>query len=208
MTDIALPRSPTYTTITKPFCAHFAQFLSSLAFDKKTSALRRSFLVPTFVYRHRFISLLVIRRPVSYMTEVRRRAGRLLGLHSITSSARASSEWGTVEPKRVGSLEVDHQLVLGRRLHWQVGRLLALENAIHVPCRAPILVDDIGSVRNQATGADEVAERIDRRQFVLSRECDDYLGVVRSEPTWRHSQPAVRMLCEGRNAALDLAGIV
>jgi hypothetical protein len=28
----------------KPFCAHFAQFLSSLAFDKKTSALRRSFL--------------------------------------------------------------------------------------------------------------------------------------------------------------------
>ena len=48
----------------KPFRAHFAQFLSSLAFDKKTSALRRSFLVPTFVYRHRFISLLVIRMPV------------------------------------------------------------------------------------------------------------------------------------------------
>ena len=80
------------------FCAHFAQFLSSLAFDKKTSALRRSFLVPTFVYRHRFISLLVIRMPVSYMTEVRRRAGRLLGLHSITSSARASSEGGTSRP--------------------------------------------------------------------------------------------------------------
>jgi hypothetical protein len=62
---LALPRSSTYTTITKPFCAHFAQFLSSLAFDKKTSALRRSFLVPTFVYRHRFISLLVIRMPVA-----------------------------------------------------------------------------------------------------------------------------------------------
>jgi hypothetical protein len=51
--DIALPRSPTYTTLTKPFCAHFAEFLSSLAFDKKTTALRRPFLVPTFVYRHR-----------------------------------------------------------------------------------------------------------------------------------------------------------
>ena len=82
----------------KPFCAHFAQFLSSLAFDKKTSALRRSFLVPTFVYRHRFISLLVIRMPVSYMTEVRRRAGRLLGLHSITSSARRRIDEGTVRP--------------------------------------------------------------------------------------------------------------
>jgi hypothetical protein len=62
--------------LTKPFRAHFAQFLSSLAFDKKTSTLRRSFLVPTFVYRHRFISRLVIRMPVSYMTEVRRWAGR------------------------------------------------------------------------------------------------------------------------------------
>jgi hypothetical protein len=49
--------SSTYTTFTKPFCAHFAQFLSSLAFDKKTGALQGSFLVPTFVYRHRFISL-------------------------------------------------------------------------------------------------------------------------------------------------------
>jgi hypothetical protein len=65
----ALPRSPTYATWTKPFCAHFAQFLSSLAFDKKTTALRRSFLVPTFVYRHRSISHLVIRMPVSSMTE-------------------------------------------------------------------------------------------------------------------------------------------
>jgi hypothetical protein len=32
----------------------------------------------------------------------------------------------------LGGLEVDHQFVLGRRLHWQVGRLLALEDAINV----------------------------------------------------------------------------
>jgi hypothetical protein len=37
---------------------------------------------------------------------------------------------GHSEPKRVGSLEVDYQLVLGRRLHRQVGRLLALEDAV------------------------------------------------------------------------------
>ena len=46
--------------------------------------------------------------------------------HSITSSARASSVGGTVEAERLGGLEVDHQLVLGWRLHRQVGRLLAL----------------------------------------------------------------------------------
>ena len=36
---------------------------------------------------------------------------------------------GHFEPERLGGLEVDHQLVLGRCLHRQVGPLLALENA-------------------------------------------------------------------------------
>src|SRR5262245_13098920 len=37
-----------------------------------------------------------------------------------------------VEPERLGGLEVDHQLVLGRGLYRQVGRLLALEDAVDV----------------------------------------------------------------------------
>ena len=41
------------------------------------------------------------------------------------------------EAERLGGLEVDHQLVLGRRLHRQVGRLLALEDAVDVAGRAP-----------------------------------------------------------------------
>ena len=48
---------------------------------------------------------------------------------------------GIVEAERLGGLEVDHQLVLGRRLHRQVGRLLALEDAIDVAGRAAVLVD-------------------------------------------------------------------
>jgi len=75
--------------LTKPFCAHFAQFLSSLAFDKKATALRRSFLVPTFVYRHRPISHLLIRMPVSSMTELPRRAGRVLSDRKVMNSRRA-----------------------------------------------------------------------------------------------------------------------
>ena len=66
-------------------------------------------------------------------------------LYSITSSARASSVRRHGEAERLGGLEVDHQLVLGRRLHRQIGRLLALEDAIDVAGRAPVLVD-----RNQA----------------------------------------------------------
>ena len=36
------------------------------------------------------------------------------------------------EAERLGGLEVDGQLVLGRHLHWQISRLGAFENAIDV----------------------------------------------------------------------------
>ena len=52
--------------------------------------------------------------------------------HSITSSARASSVGGTVEAERLGGLEVDDQLELGRLHDRQVGRLRALEDAAGV----------------------------------------------------------------------------
>jgi hypothetical protein len=58
--------------------------------------------------------------------------------YSITSSARASSPDGYGETEHLGGLEVDHQLVLGRRLHRQVGRHLALEDAIDIARRAPM----------------------------------------------------------------------
>jgi hypothetical protein len=45
------------------------------------------------------------------------------------------------QAKRFGGLEVDHQLVLGRRLHRQVGGLLAPENAIDIAGGLPVGVD-------------------------------------------------------------------
>ena len=54
------------------------------------------------------------------------------------------------QAKRLGGLEVDRQLVLGRRLHRKVGRLLALEDAIDVAGRAPELVDHISPIGDQA----------------------------------------------------------
>jgi hypothetical protein len=50
------------------------------------------------------------------------------------------------EAEHLRRFEVDHQLVLGRRLHRQVGRLLALEDAIDVTCRVTILIDEIGPI--------------------------------------------------------------
>src|SRR5262249_8952870 len=54
------------------------------------------------------------------------------------------------EAERVGGLEVDRKLVLGRGLHRKVGRLLAPEDAINVTSGAPELVDLISPIRDQA----------------------------------------------------------
>jgi hypothetical protein len=39
------------------------------------------------------------------------------------------------ESERLGSLEIDDQLILCRHLHWEIGRLLALEDAVDISCR-------------------------------------------------------------------------
>ena len=46
-----------------------------------------------------------------------------------------------VLPGRLGGLEVHHQLELGRRLHRQVTRLLAPQDAIDIGRGAPPLID-------------------------------------------------------------------
>src|SRR5712691_142092 len=51
-----------------------------------------------------------------------------------------------VEAERLGGLEVDHQLVLDRRLHRQVCRLLTLEDAIDVTGRTPKIIGQVRSV--------------------------------------------------------------
>ena len=64
----------------------------------------------------------------------------------IIRSPRRRGEHGRrhVEAERLGGLEVDHQLVLGRRLHRQIGRLRALEDAVDIAGGAPVLLDKSG----------------------------------------------------------------
>ena len=55
------------------------------------------------------------------------------------------------EADRFGGFEVDRELVFRRVLHRQVGRFLALQDAVNVASCATMLVDLIRSVGNQAT---------------------------------------------------------
>ena len=82
-----------------------------------------------------------------------------------------------LEAERLGGLEIYDQLVLGRRLHRQVGGLLALEDAIDVAGRAPVLVDEIRPIGHQAAGGDEQAVGVDSGQSVPGGERDDQIAV-------------------------------
>src|SRR5262245_40523993 len=65
--------------------------------------------------------------------------------------------WWDFEAERSRGLKIDHQLVLSRRLHRQVGGPRAFEDAIDVTRRASEWVDRVGAVRDQATAGDEAA---------------------------------------------------
>ena len=86
------------------------------------------------------------------------------------------------EAERPGSLEVEDQLELGRRLNRQVGRLLALEDAIDAAGRLPVLVDVIRPIGDQATVGGEGTFEVDRRQLVPRRQDDDQLTMNRQPP--------------------------
>ena len=59
------------------------------------------------------------------------------------------------EAEGLGRLEIDHQLVLCRRLHRKIGWLLALEDAINIAGSAPELIKIVRPVRQQAATFDE-----------------------------------------------------
>ena len=100
---------------------------------------------------------------------------------------RGQALGGTVRPSALAVLRLIDQFVLGRRLHRHVGRLLTLENTIDVAGRAPVLVDEIRPIGDQAAAGDEEAGGVDRGQFVPGRKRDDQIAMNR-----RHRAPPSR----------------
>jgi hypothetical protein len=70
-----------------------------------------------------------------------------------------------------------------------------------------VRVDRIGSIGNQAAGADEEAEGVDCGQWELGRKPDDQITMNVRQTAQCHDQPAIGVTREGRDGALDFAGI-
>ena len=64
------------------------------------------------------------------------------------------------EAERLRGFEVDDQFELGRRLHRQVGRFLALEDAIDVAGRQMVLVERIRPIGDQAARTNSGKDRL------------------------------------------------
>src|SRR5262249_38552329 len=110
--------------------------------------------------------------------------------------------------ERLCGLEVDHQLIFRWRLHRQIGRRLALEDAIDIAGRTPALVDEIRSIGNQAARVGEATFVVDCGQLVPGCERDDQVAMKRRRRAPGHDQAVVRTPGELCDAMLDPAGIM
>ena len=91
-------------------------------------------------------------------------ANDIHGFNDLLDHLIGASEqlWRHRNAERLGGLEVQEQFDFRGLLYRQVGRLLALEDAVDVAGRAPILVHPIRPVRDQAAAGDEDTLRVDR----------------------------------------------
>src|SRR5687767_549557 len=74
------------------------------------------------------------------------------------------------EAECFGSLEVDYQMKLDRSLDRKIARLRAAEDAIGIRSDAPIIVENVIGVGQQAAGLSEDTIWINGREKVASRQ--------------------------------------
>jgi hypothetical protein len=78
--------------------------------------------------------------------------------------------WRHGEAERLRSLEIDHELKLGRCLHRQVDRLFAPENAVGINRRLAEQIVKVNALMHQASLGGEGAQCVDCGQPVASCE--------------------------------------
>ena len=124
--------------------------------------------------------------------------------HSITSSARASSEGRDFEAKRLGGREVDYQVEARRLLHWQVAGFSALENAGGIDASAAIGVGLARAIAHQTADLGVIGGHIARRQGIAVGKRDQKPPPVEEDRPTAHEQRAGAGLDDGRKGGIEL----
>ena len=111
------------------------------------------------------------------------------------------------EAKRLGGVEVDHQLEFGRALHRKVCGLFALKDSIDVASSLPVLINRVSPVRDEATFSDVEMVRIDRRQSVSRRQRDDQIPIIDRQRASGSDQTAIRSARKFGNSLFIVFGV-
>ena len=125
--------------------------------------------------------------------------------HSITSSARASSDGGTSRPSALAVLRLIDELEFHRLLHRQVGRFLALEKAAGIVADQAERVAETGSVAHQAAGGGEIAPFINRGKRVARRQRHELIASALQERIELLQQRTPSLVRDGGEGRLDIA---
>jgi hypothetical protein len=89
----------------------------------------------------------------------------------------SEQRWWDGNRQHLCRLHVNHQHILGRCLHRQVGRSFTLEDAIDVSRGSTELVEEIRPVGDQSPGIGIIALLIYRGQLVASCKRDDEIAI-------------------------------
>ena len=129
----------------------------------------------------------------------------LAAIHSITSSARSIIEGGYGKTERRGGLEVHGHLVFHRKLHREIARLRAAQNAIDISSSPTIDVYHVDSVGEQTAVSDKVRCPIDRRYVVSGRRQYDRRAMLDREYIPNDDKAVSRLAPEGDDGRFDLS---
>ena len=111
------------------------------------------------------------------------------------------------QAKRLRRFEIDHRFKFGRRLHRQIGGLVAAQDAVDIGRRLAKHVGEVDSVGHEPASRDERTDRVHRGQSVTGRERDNQVTMGDGRDVRRQHQAAVRRARKGLDGALDLGGI-
>src|SRR5262249_47213607 len=95
------------------------------------------------------------------------------------------------EAERLGGLEGDYQLELGRSLHRQIGRLRPLEDAIDIGRRKLEMMALLTSVGQQTAELSKETPRTDGWQTVASSQRDNLHAMDIHEAIRHHDQATI-----------------